>query len=831
MKKDDRNAADGWDLHDRSQLRDFRSLSLRRKMEAVEGMADLVRRFDKLRANGAFHAALPDAGRSGAPAVVRERPAGYHTPRCVIPLPGCTSEPLMAYLKALGVLRLVSEQKDTAARGWWKNDTFCLRSSLGRDALLEFFLEEYSPSPIVAPWAGGSGFFRKDNKKAVEELSKGQSPRVRDYAHVIEKVHAILEDENVGDKPHDEDKVRLIRRFRRELPDDVVTWMDAAMVLQQDGQSFAPLLGTGGNDGRLDFTQNFMQRIVTLGLHKLDYADNKSQEWLEQALFTSPAKLGKASVGQFSPGRAGGPNATQGMEGNSIDNPWDFIFMLEGTLMFAGAAVRRLGVGSSGRAVFPFTVRAVAAGFDSPASGDEAESRGELWLPLWGRPANMAELHRLFSEGRAEISGSPARDGVDFARAVAGLGVDRGLAGFNRFAFLKRSGKAFLAAPLGRFEVIDRSSVDLLREADGWIDRFRRASGDRAAPPRFASALRRIDSAVFAFCKHGGAPLFQEIVVALGTAERALVASERFRNEKGLRPLAGLSTAWIKAADDGSLEFTVARALASVHDPEGRIGPLRANIESVDWKKMCRSWAEKDRTVVWNAADLATNMVDIFQRRLLDGARAGCERLPLASRFAVSLDTVARFIDGSLDDQRIENLVWGLMPVKGMRTGGYGQKGRAGTLPTPAYALLKLLFLPQSLVIDREKDGSSFVRPLRDGERGGVLIRPEPSVLPLLRGGRLGEACVIAARRLRASGLNPMPGPLRGRGVRDGEWRELDHMGKAAVDPMRLAAALLIPIRNNAVSSLARLVLSGNDTNYGQNRKDVITNHEGGTLP
>ncbi len=34
----------------------------------------------------------------------------------------------MAYLKALGILRLVGEQKDPNARGWWENDVFWLRS-------------------------------------------------------------------------------------------------------------------------------------------------------------------------------------------------------------------------------------------------------------------------------------------------------------------------------------------------------------------------------------------------------------------------------------------------------------------------------------------------------------------------------------------------------------------------------------------------------------------------------------------------------------------------------------------------------------------------------
>jgi CRISPR-associated protein Csx17 len=47
-----------------------------------------------------------------------------------IELAGCRPEPLMSYLKALGILRLVSEQKDPEARGWWECDVFCLRSAV-----------------------------------------------------------------------------------------------------------------------------------------------------------------------------------------------------------------------------------------------------------------------------------------------------------------------------------------------------------------------------------------------------------------------------------------------------------------------------------------------------------------------------------------------------------------------------------------------------------------------------------------------------------------------------------------------------------------------------
>jgi CRISPR-associated protein Csx17 len=184
-------------------------------------------------------------------------------------LEGCTPEPLMSYLKALGVLRLVSEQADADARACWRNDVFVLSSSLNRDNLLEFFLDRYQPTPIVAPWAGGSGFFPKDNHDAVDALAaRNVSARCQPYRAVIEQVRRILREERITHKPKDTDKDRLLRRYRREFPLPIVEWMDAAMVLQEAGQTYVPLLGTGGNDGRLDFSQNFMGRLVALGLHQ-----------------------------------------------------------------------------------------------------------------------------------------------------------------------------------------------------------------------------------------------------------------------------------------------------------------------------------------------------------------------------------------------------------------------------------------------------------------------------------------------------------------------------------------------------------------------------------
>jgi CRISPR-associated protein Csx17 len=264
-------------------------------------------------------------------------------------------------------------------------------------------------------------------------------------------------------------------------------------------------------------------------------------------------------------------------------------------------------------------------------------------------------------------------------------------------------------------------------------------------------------------------------------------------------------------ADDSSREFALARALASIHDPERKIGSLRANLETVDWRARNRKWAEKDRALVWNATNLATNLSHVFERRLMDAARSGCEHLPLASPFTVSLDTVAAFIIGETNDERIEELIWGLMLLADDgRVAPHVYEFQDLAVPT-AYALLKLLFLPRPLVIERGRDGKRMARLVRNNEAGGIVIGHDPAIPTLLRAGRLGEACVIAMRRLRAARLDPMPAPIRGRGLRDGIWMELDRMGRAGLDPVRLAAALLIPIGDHAVNTLIRLVIRQDD--------------------
>lgn len=759
-----------------------------------------------------------------------------------ISLTGCMPEPLMSYLKALGILRLVSEQKDAGARGWWRNDVFWLRSSLDHNALVGFFMEDYEPTPIVVPWSGNDFFVVDWNIRnavfaetptagqAINAIIATETRRLERYRRTLQACKRALDKCGIDTKlKMEKQKWAFMQELRSNCDESrAIEWMDAAAV--GTVEKFAALLGSGGgSDGNTHFSDNFMQNLWDV----LPDFDNQrqagrgrpnlatmaiSRELLRDALFKAGTNhlTVKRTSSLYDSGAVGGPNATQGMERKSLSNPWNVILALEGTISFAGAVTKRLAANAVIDGAFPFHVSTSVTIQDGLA--DKERTGMEIWLPLWTRRAQSIEVLTLLSEGRAQCGPRPARTGVDMARAVASLGVDRGIEAFGRYAVLKGrvGGENYnTAISLGRFHVLERQSVDLLRQIDPWLDQFRKAvetSGKTSdkIPPRFASALRNIDSAIFDFCRYGGKPLFQRILIALGRAERELALTEgKVGNSKTKpKPLVGLSKDWIDAADDNSREFEIALAMAGIYDTNGKIGPLRANLEPVAIGRsrtgdLYSNWAEKDRSVVWNAADLAANLANVLQRRVMDVQRQGCENLPLASQFGASIHSVASFIEADLDDRRIEELIWGLMLIDDLGASPPRQSPRkAGNTPLPReYALLKLVFLPRPLAPDPRGDKIVW-RLAREGE-SGLTIRPEPRILPLLRAGRVGEACRIAAQRLRVSGLQPMPGSLPDGRIRDADWAEPSH------DPSRtrrLAAALLVPIGSEAIDHLVQLV-------------------------
>ena len=180
-------------------------------------------------------------------------------------------------------------------------------------------------------------------------------------------------------------------------------------------------------------------------------------------------------------------------------NPFDQILLLEGAMLFSGAATRRLGSGAAIGLSFPFTVEALTAGCGATAASDD-QGFFEFWAPIWRRAAGLEELEALLTEGRAAVDGKTVRDGLEFAVAVRRLGSQRGVAEFQRYALLQREPRnPRKATPLGRVHAHENSRAALISDLDlnGWLSRVHVAVRDKSAPASLLSLGRRLNDALF----------------------------------------------------------------------------------------------------------------------------------------------------------------------------------------------------------------------------------------------------------------------------------------------------------------------------------------------
>ncbi len=696
-----------------------------------------------------------------------------------IRLDGCSPEPLASYLKALAVLRLVSEQRDPGACGWWDDDAFVLESKLDRSSLVSFFLEEYAPSPFVAPWNGGSGFYKDGNTQGINGIRSSDSRRFKHYHEVITEIDSweVLKKINslkLKKKRKTELKSRkeeIMTRCRSRLPDVAIEWIDAAVGLTDDHKpSYAPILGTGGNEGRLEYTNSFMRRIADLFLSSPPHPSCAAL--LRNALFAEPTEgFSKESVGQHDPGRAGGFNQGSGIENKDFPtNPWNFVLTFEGSPVWAGSVTRRQSMLGGRLLASPFTVRASPVGYSSGAASDAATARAEIWTPLWDRSASYPEVRSFLSEGRAEVGTRPARAGIEFAEAASSLGVDRGISQFVRYAMLKRRGDSYVALPTGRFNVRFRSESDLIRELNpltAQLDGFIRGLDN--CPASLTSARRNLDSAIYELLLHGGPSRACALIRSFGALEQQLARRSADKNRR--RPLGGLSPRWVESSDDGSIEFRLAGALASISG-DGKVGPLRANLSPID-PVLTNLWSASSTQLAWRGNSLAARLAEALARRMMDAERLGSGNNPVFGALRLNPHDIAAFIEGEINEQLLEDLLFGFTWVNWHHQEApevLAKINRRWSQPVSqrivprAWALLKLLFLPETLRVNG----------------ADARLRAESSIVPLLRVNRIGDACEAAARRLYTSGL----APLRAR-------------FPDAADGPRIAAALIFPVRSS----------------------------------
>lgn len=699
-------------------------------------------------------------------------------------LTGCAPEPLAHYLKALGILRVLCKP-DPRVRGWWSGESFHLATRLDRQEMLRFFLEDYSPTPILGPWGARSGFFDTPSERAAreaqDEIIDADLPRLQPMQEAIQRIRNCMVRHGIAEKPGGREKEAFMRLLRRELPERDREWLDACVLLGESA-SYPALLGTGGNEGSGSYSSNFLQVIVETIIERR--WDLLLPEALEaQAVQAKPNVL----AGQFLPMATDPPNGGNGFRGGLAMNPWDYMFCLEGACTFIPSAARYEAVGSGVRATAPFVARSAAAGYGSAAEGEK--NRGEQWFPLWSRPATYPEIRGMIAEGRSRVGRAGAGRPVDFGRAIARLGVARGITAFQRYGYIERNGQSNLAVPLGRWPVSAQPHVDLLDQVAGWVQSLARAARAGHAPASVARHAQACEEAMLAVTRPGaGARHWRALLVALGEAEAALPRSPRFTAERRLRPLPRLSETWVHAAAEDRPELRLAVALAGQFGPdsEGRLDrswTVRRNFlplaEPCDGRRPRFAGILRQAETACIANDLAADATALVNRRIQEAGRHGWPRLPLVPipGTEATAHDLAQLLAGELDEALILSLARAFMAV--------GWRGRfRWQSPAAAGASYARDLGPHGLFVLAYHWAPLSLVP----GAAPIAVPLDPTPLARLIAGDLPRATEAVCRRLTAAGLPPYMRTAVG----------------DAPSARRMAMALAFPVGPHTIRHLAR---------------------------
>ena len=467
-------------------------------------------------------------------------------------LPGLQPQPLATYLAGLGLTRLLGEQPDPTATAAWTGSGLAVDTTV--DDIATWLVDDYVPTPVLSPWNGGSGFGQKGKaqREALAALLALPGPRLDSFRQAMTVAAEVAQ----RSRTDGWEKGRTVRELRNRCPDSLLPWIDATVVLANDQVYFPPLLGTGGNDGRLEFSHTLHKRLREV-LDPEPAARRRSAAYARDLLSGQQSEqLTRAMMGQFDPAGAGGKGSSPFGDAESLGNPWLFVLLVEGALLFAASAARRQLHGAR-RAAMPFTVFASPDGSSSGAEGES--SRGEVWAPVWDRPFTLPEIRQLFTEARASWRGRPAQRAADFYASTRTLGVARGIGAFTRYGLHQRNGLAFVAVPIDHVEVRAEPDVHLAAQLEDWVSWVRRGESTTAV----GRAVRRFDGAHLSFVRDGGALRLARLLAALTNLEQAAGRSSRVReNVPVRRPPAAAPFLRVLVRESGP-ELRVAVGLAS----------------------------------------------------------------------------------------------------------------------------------------------------------------------------------------------------------------------------------------------------------------------------
>lgn len=691
-----------------------------------------------------------------------------------LPIPGLPPDSPGNYLASLGLLRLIARTWPTVRIAW-------------REEILHV--------------VGGPGSMDELVEALGKIARKGEwTPYERGWADAQKK----------STKERSGTQLALWQASADEIGLELLT----AHAVPAASVSFNPLLGSGGNAGRRDFSAGWKLATEKLGAalkannsptsskrRKATGASSDPKVELEALLLGQPTTwlLEKLNAASWFSDANKLYNSGQAPFREGRLSPWAMALACEGLAFLAGGASRRLGARARATGAFPFVTRAAAP----TVAGEAGRDLAEFWAPIWDRPMTLAEARALFSRGRAEVRGRGASTPSAFATAIVRRGVDAGISEFRRFV-LGRTTSANTFEP--RFEgafglgsmpaATERSLASRATAASTALERvldlLDRLPGDRKTGQRwrFVGLRGPIEKAMLDLAATPNDPtaacgLLDTVVAALDRVDRNRSFRERRISWKPL-PLEWLPALF--GTSPPAVEARLALAAASGFPPQRPLTLYRFGVEEKYGR--FEHPVSPPKRWVWGPEPVARVLSRVLLRRTLDWESDRDEEQPARQGLPATLTEVRLWLDGSVDENLVGRWIsrlalfdWSFTPP-GVRHA----LGRAGGEIVPLTGALALYGLFHPLF---------ELRPLhrRQGSRNSDLLDPESgartpaaarALASLVRAGQVEPALRLAASRYMMAGA-----PL----------------AKAAVpwdirDPDRLLASILFPISDHERSAL-----------------------------
>ncbi len=670
-------------------------------------------------------------------------------------IPGLPPDSLGNYLASLGLLRLLA-RKWLRVRAGWHDGTFHV---VGGPETMDELLNALCDIAANRAWTAYQRDWADAQKKSTREKSGAPLALWQGWA--------------------DEDTLELMTAHA----------VPAARV------SFNPLLGSGGNAGKRDFSAGWKRATDALALalptpanakmgKKADTPDPKKEleallqgeptTWLLEKLnaaswFSDANKLYNSGQSPFREGQL---------------SPWAMALACEGLAFLVGGASRRLGARARAVAAFPFVTHAAAP----DVAGEAGRDLAEVWVPLWERPMTLPEARALFSRGRAEVRGRGVLTSSAFATAIVRRGVDAGITEFRRFVLGRTtSTNTFEPRFEGTFRVqapaATRAASMALERILGLVDRLPRdqKKGQRW---RFVGLRGPIERALLQL-----AAASENSEVACGLLDAVVAVLDRVdrnRSFRGRLSWEPLPIQWLPALfgnESPGAEARLAQALVSGFPTSRPLMTYRFGVEIRNGRFVHPE--SPPARWVWGPGSLPQVLSAVVHRRTLDWEWARDGEPPARLGVPTNISDLSLWLDSALDEVLLARWIsrfalfdWSFIPTN---MSGYLAPSDPGTRPVSGMLALFGLFQPLFDLRPVNHRADPQKRDMLDPESGARTPAAARTLASLVRNGQIDAAVHLASTRYAMAGA-----PLARTGV---QW----HVG----DPERLLASVLFPIADH----------------------------------